>query len=109
MRFSIVKEEDGLSVVDSTDKIIFTKKFHSDDYYSLLEVIDHLNELSELFMRLSSIHIKCNDELFLLKAKISSTIESEIEDCKLLIESDPNDIYAQGRLVELHNLVKILL
>ena len=108
-RFQIFLDDDSLKVIDSKNKVIFNKSFSVNNNDGLNEIVDYLNELDVYLRKLISLHLKSSNELFDLKNTISTILGEEIKDCELLVDVDPDDLYVQGRLVELHNLMKVLL
>ena len=68
-----------------------------------------LNQQNNLLLQSTENYRKTLNELIELKEKIATTIGVEVKDCELLIKENEYDEYTQGRLIELHNLLKILL
>ena len=105
-RFSL---SDTGELVDSTGKFSLSSSFVEDDWVLVKELVDFLNKQDVLLMESLLKYGDSVNELNALKSKISSVLGEEIKDCELLASVDKEDIYLQGRLVELHNLMRILL
>lgn len=105
-RFSL---SDTGELVDSTGKFSLSSSFVEDDWVIVKELVDFLNKQDVLLMESILKYGDSVNELNALKSKISSVLGEEIKDCELLASVDREDVYLQGRLVELHNLMRILL
>lgn len=107
-RFQLIKKEkDTYSLKDTNDEVHLNISTTNKDEMS--ELIHFLNKRETL---LYDTVLKYGDninELIDLKMKIAHTIQEEIQDCKILVEVDEFNPYVQGRLIELHNLMKVLL
>lgn len=66
--------------------------------------LDDSVEVEMLCLKLN----KLDKELIDLHKKIVMTLNNEIKDCEILFDVDEDDEYTQGRLVEIHNLMREL-
>ena len=105
-RFSLTpdnnfKDEGGLLTI--------TNAFNENDIQSVKELISFMNSQDQLLQSTILKYGETLNELNELKMRISRKIADEIKDCQILSEVDHNDPYLQGRLVEIHNLMRVLL
>ena len=108
-RFEIQENNDYLVLYDN-DKLLDLKEDFEDSNFSWLSVlVDFLNNQDDILRNVTFNYLNSVNELNEFKSKIIHHLQEEIHDCEILLEIDDNDIYAQGRLVELHNIMKVLL
>ena len=108
-RFQIKKVDDNLILVDERDKLNLDTTFKETDKEWLLELVDFLN-LSDVNIQTTILKYgRTVYDLNNLKKTIAETLEEELKDCELLFDVDEEDLYTQGRLIEIHNLMKILI
>ena len=105
-RFSL---SDTGELVDSTGMFSLSDCFVEEDLVLVEELVEFLNKQDVLLRESVLKYGACVGELNALKSKISLVLGDEIKDCELLASVDEDDVYLQGRLVELHNLMRILL
>ena len=108
-RFRLDTNEGKIFIIDDKKKLRINKSFTYDDEEWLNELVDFLN-YDELFIQnIIFKYGECIYELNNLKESITKLLGEEIKDCEILYDVDNEDPYTQGRLVEIHNLMKILL
>ena len=109
LRFNLNEEKNIIALVDEDNILQLNHQFNSNDKEWLSSLTDFLNKQDIIMHDVILKYGECVDEINDFRAKIIHTLQEEIRDCEQLIMIDKNDQYAHGRLVELHNLIKILL
>lgn len=108
-RFLLKENTDSIELTDADNTLSLNHKFNDGDREWLDTLVTFLNKediiLRDVIIKYSESVNELND----FRAKIIYNIQEEIRDCEKLITVDKKDQYTQGRLIELHNLMKILL
>lgn len=94
---------------DNKKLLTLNGSFCQKDVDKINQLIDYMNQREHLLKETAIKYGNVIFELNSLRETISKTLNEEVKDCEILIEADNNDLYAKGRLVEIHNLIKILL
>lgn len=108
-RFRLEEINDSFRIFDSKGKLCIDRDFSFEDKNWLDELISFLNDGDEIIHKSVVKYGESVFELNKLKENITTILNEEIKDCELLFNVDEEDLYTQGRLVEIHNLMKILL